>query len=160
MISLLIEIVSNNFYAQILIAIFFGMMLGSFSTAIIYRENSNQSWIWNNKHKDQLRSFCPRCHHTLGLKDLIPIFSWILQKGRCRYCHSKIANNYILLELSLVVVCLAILSVFGLSIEGILFMILSPFLVSQFVLFFKYKKISKMLMSIIVLGVSCLLFVV
>lgn len=156
----MIEILSSNIYLQIIITIFFGMLSGSFSTAIIYRENSNQSWIWNNKHKDQLRSFCPTCHHTLGVKDLIPIVSWIFQKGVCRYCKVKIPINYIVLEVFLVVVCLIIWGALGWTGGGVLLMILSPFMVSQAVLFFKYKKISATLMPVIIVGTGGLFFVI
>jgi leader peptidase (prepilin peptidase)/N-methyltransferase len=40
------------------------------------------------------RSACRSCGHTLGIRDLIPIFSWVLQRGRCRYCKAAIGLFY------------------------------------------------------------------
>lgn len=45
------------------------------------------------------RSCCPFCHHVLHFYDLIPVFSWLLLKGRCRYCHKKISIRYFLIEI-------------------------------------------------------------
>ena len=44
------------------------------------------------------RSFCPRCHHTLSALDLIPVFSWLGLRGKCRYCHAPISPRYPLIE--------------------------------------------------------------
>jgi len=46
------------------------------------------------------RSFCPKCHHQLGFWDLIPIFSFIFLRRKCRYCRKKIAWQYLLVEIS------------------------------------------------------------
>lgn len=45
------------------------------------------------------RSECPHCHHTLGAKDLIPLFSYLFQGWRCRYCGAKISWIYPILEI-------------------------------------------------------------
>jgi len=45
------------------------------------------------------RSMCPNCKHTLAAKDLVPIFSWLALKGRCRYCREPISWQYPLVEL-------------------------------------------------------------
>lgn len=45
-------------------------------------------------------SCCPHCHHRLFYHDLIPVLSWILLKGRCRYCKEKISIRYPIIELS------------------------------------------------------------
>jgi len=42
---------------------------------------------------------CPDCHHQLGFWDLIPVFSWLGLKGKCRYCHKPISPQYPLVEL-------------------------------------------------------------
>lgn len=44
------------------------------------------------------RSHCPACGHVLCISDLIPVFSYIMHKGRCRYCHRKIDIRYLLSE--------------------------------------------------------------
>lgn len=45
------------------------------------------------------RSKCPSCDHALGFKDLIPVLSYIMLKGRCRYCSALIGHTYPLIEL-------------------------------------------------------------
>ena len=45
------------------------------------------------------RSACPTCSHTLAWYDLIPIFSWLLLRGHCRYCNAPISPLYPLIEL-------------------------------------------------------------
>ncbi|MEO6761686.1 MAG: prepilin peptidase [Candidatus Saccharimonadales bacterium] len=44
------------------------------------------------------RSMCPNCRHELAAKDLIPIFSWLMLRGKCRYCHKSISWQYPLVE--------------------------------------------------------------
>jgi prepilin signal peptidase PulO-like enzyme (type II secretory pathway) len=36
------------------------------------------------------RSVCPSCHHQLEPKDLVPVFSWLSLRGKCRYCSNPI----------------------------------------------------------------------
>lgn len=45
------------------------------------------------------RSRCPECGQTLGPADLIPVFSWLLLRGKCRYCGKNISARYVLTEL-------------------------------------------------------------
>lgn len=45
------------------------------------------------------RSMCPDCHHVLAAKDLVPVLSWLLLRGKCRYCHTPISWQYPLVEL-------------------------------------------------------------
>lgn len=49
------------------------------------------------------RSRCPGCGHTLGVMELIPVFSWLIQKGRCRYCRERIPTECLWSEISLAV---------------------------------------------------------
>ena len=45
------------------------------------------------------RSVCPQCGHTLGVPDLVPVFSWLFLRGRCRHCGAHIPARYLLVEL-------------------------------------------------------------
>lgn len=67
-------------------------MAGSFINCILYRLEQNQSFIKG-------RSYCPHCKHQLGFWDLIPIFSFIFLKAKCRYCQKKISWQYPLIEI-------------------------------------------------------------
>lgn len=46
------------------------------------------------------RSACPHCHTKLTMTELIPILSYLFQKGRCRFCHTKISPLYPLIEIT------------------------------------------------------------
>ncbi len=70
-----------------------GAIGGSFLNVIIYRLPRGLN-LWN-----PARSFCPNCKHSLGFKDLIPLVSYIVQGGKCRYCTAKISFQYFLVEI-------------------------------------------------------------
>lgn len=70
-----------------------GTVIGSFYNVVGFRLSLNKSLV-NPKH-----SYCPNCKHTLKIGDLIPIFSYIFLKGKCRYCGKKISLFYPLIEL-------------------------------------------------------------
>ena len=40
------------------------------------------------------RSICPQCGHTLEAPDLVPVFSWLFLRGRCRHCGAPILVGY------------------------------------------------------------------
>ncbi|MFC1616603.1 prepilin peptidase [Candidatus Margulisiibacteriota bacterium] len=77
---------------QYLILTLSGMLLGSFYNMLIYRLPRQLKFAFN-------RSYCPQCEHTLNVVDLIPIFSYLSQLGKCRYCKKKIPVRYLLVEL-------------------------------------------------------------
>ncbi len=70
----------------------FGLVIGSFLNSVMYRLEKGE--------KPNGRSYCPHCKHTLAWKDLIPVFSFLLLKGKCRYCHKKISFQYPIVELT------------------------------------------------------------
>lgn len=76
----------------ILIFIFlFGTIIGSFLNVVIYRFNTGKSMI-------NSRSICMTCNVTLRWYELIPVLSFLFQKGRCRTCASQISHQYPLVE--------------------------------------------------------------
>lgn len=68
-----------------------GMIIGSFLNALEYRTEKGLSING--------RSFCPHCKHQLAWYDLIPVFSWVSLRGKCRYCKKPISKQYPLIEL-------------------------------------------------------------
>lgn len=70
----------------------FGLAIGSFLNCVIFRLEKKQSFLKG-------RSYCPHCQHTLGWLDLIPVFSFLFLKGKCRYCSKDISIQYPLMEL-------------------------------------------------------------
>lgn len=76
----------------LIITFIFGTIIGSFLNVIIYRINTNLSISLG-------RSKCFSCNRTLDSKDLVPVFSYLFFKGRCRTCKSKISIQYPLIEI-------------------------------------------------------------
>ncbi len=72
------------------IVFLFGAAIGSFLNVVILRLHSSKTLGG--------RSECPNCHHTLAAIDLIPILSYILLVGRCRYCGHKLSSQYPVVE--------------------------------------------------------------
>lgn len=70
-----------------------GSVIGSFVGAMTWRMKTNRDWVRG-------RSECECCHHKLAVIDLIPIFSYLILGGRCRYCHKKISRSTLALELA------------------------------------------------------------
>jgi len=69
-----------------------GLLWGSFLNVVAYRLIRNLSII-------RPRSYCPACKHTLAWYDLIPVISWLLLRGKCRYCKASISWLYPAIEL-------------------------------------------------------------
>ena len=80
----------NTFY--IIYASLIGALVGSFANVVIYRLPAGKSIV-------KPRSSCPNCKRTLKALDLVPIFSWLFLKGRCRSCKEPIAIRYPLVEI-------------------------------------------------------------
>ena len=77
-------------YIMIFIA---GTVFGSFFSLAVYR-------IPRKENITYVQSHCVKCNHKLGPLDLIPIWSYVFLRGRCRYCGEKIRSRYVLLELT------------------------------------------------------------
>ena len=75
------------------LAAIFGLGIGSFLNVVIHRVPHRQSVV-------SPRSACPGCGTTLAERDNIPVFSWLLLKGRCRTCGMRISPRYPLVELA------------------------------------------------------------
>ena len=76
---------------EILFVIIFGLIFGSFLNVCIFRYNTGLSIISS-------RSKCFSCSSTLKWHDMIPFFSFLIKKGRCSYCKSKISLQYPIVE--------------------------------------------------------------
>lgn len=70
-----------------------GLCLGSFVSTLALRASAGWRGMWWG------RSQCPACHATLRAHDLVPVFSWMWSRGRCRYCAAAISPYYPLVEI-------------------------------------------------------------
>ena len=85
-----IYIITNAIFYILLFII--GTLFGSFYTLAVYRIPKKQDITHTH-------SYCPNCNHKLGILDLIPVLSYIMLKGKCRYCEQKIRPRYLILEI-------------------------------------------------------------
>lgn len=77
----------------------FGLCVGSFLNAVIFRMEKGESALKG-------RSYCPHCTHQLFWFDLIPVLSFVLLQGKCRYCKKSISWQYPAVEIAIAVVFL------------------------------------------------------
>lgn len=82
-------------------AFLWGAIWGSFLNVVIYRLPAGKSLISPPSH-------CPKCQTRLAWYDNVPIFGWLILRGRCRYCKTKISPRYPLVELLTALLSLAI----------------------------------------------------
>ena len=75
------------------ITFFLGCCLGSFADCLAMRLLSGESALAGRSH-------CDSCGHVLGAPDLVPLFSWLFLKGRCRYCGAKLSARHVWGELA------------------------------------------------------------
>ncbi len=127
-----------------------GACLGSFASAIIPRIIDGKSWAFNTSQK-AARSECPKCGHILNSLDLIPIFSYLLQKGCCRYCRETISKRYFLLEIFSAFFAVIIYFIFSFSIFTLAILSVYPFLLSQIHVYMTKRFLSRQLVFIILL---------
>lgn len=75
------------------IAFVLGLLVGSFLNVCIHRLPQELS-VWS-----PARSFCPKCNNTLAWYDNLPVLSYLMLRGKCRYCGEPIAWRYPAVEL-------------------------------------------------------------
>ena len=90
---------------KLITALMVGGVLGSFLTMLAYRLPRKLSIIEPASH-------CPKCQTPLKIMDLIPVASYLLQKGQCRYCKKEIGRRYLLIEILTTLVVATIVFLF------------------------------------------------
>jgi prepilin signal peptidase PulO-like enzyme (type II secretory pathway) len=71
----------------------YGVVIGSALNAFVWRLHEQKSWVKG-------KSICEECRHELAGKDLVPVLSWLVLRGRCRYCRKPIGFQHVAVELS------------------------------------------------------------
>jgi leader peptidase (prepilin peptidase)/N-methyltransferase len=100
-----------------IIVFVFGSIVGSFLNVCIHRMPKGESVVWPRSH-------CPRCQKRIPGYDNIPFISYILLKGRCRFCKEKISLRYPLVELATAGLMVSLFNRFGLSYDFFLYMVM------------------------------------
>lgn len=99
----------------------FGLIFGSFYNVVGYRLPNNMSLISPPSH-------CPNCNHRLTPIELIPVFSYLFQGGKCKNCKSKIAIFYPIFELSTGIIFALIYKIFGITIDTFIALVFASML--------------------------------
>ncbi len=112
-------------------SILYSLIAGSFATMLIYRLNNGISLFY------PARSICPKCKKTLSWRELIPIYSYLAQQGKCRQCRKKIPKRYLYTEL-----CYAVLGILAcLTQMSLPLFVLSLILLAAVLSDIEYKEI-------------------
>ncbi|MDX2028640.1 MAG: prepilin peptidase [Alphaproteobacteria bacterium] len=83
----------DELWFRLLAGFLVGLSLGSFTTMLSYRAPRNISIVLPPSH-------CPKCRTPLKPRDLVPLLSWLMERGRCRHCQKPISARYLLIELA------------------------------------------------------------
>lgn len=89
-----------------LIAGLFGLTIGSFLNVCSLRWPEDESVVSPPSH-------CPRCGERVRWHDNVPVLSWILLRGRCRFCREPISIQYPLVELATALVWAGVFAAYG-----------------------------------------------
>lgn len=100
----------------------FGLLIGSFLNVCIYRLPQNQSIVTPSSH-------CMTCNTRLKPWDLIPVISYLISRGHCRYCGIAFSFRYAIVEL-----LTAILFIWCFQISGLSFLFVKALILTSFLL--------------------------
>jgi leader peptidase (prepilin peptidase)/N-methyltransferase len=104
-----------------------GLLIGSFLNVLIYRLPRKRSVVTG-------RSKCPQCNRTIRWFDNVPVVSWIVLGGRCRYCRSRIPLQYPVVELLSAGIAGLVVHFLGLTLEALwIYCFLAVLLVITFI---------------------------
>lgn len=106
-----------------------GIVFGSFYTLAVHRIPKKQDIIHTH-------SYCPNCNHKLGFLDLIPVFSYLGLRAKCRYCKEPIRPRYFIMEIIAGIIFVGVASLMELSFEQLTIFKIVEY--SFFVLYFTF----------------------
>jgi leader peptidase (prepilin peptidase) / N-methyltransferase len=107
------------------IVFLFGLAIGSFTNVLIYRIPLEKSIVYPP-------SACTSCGNRLTALDLVPVFSYIFLKGRCRHCGAPVSGRYPLVELLTALIFVALFMKYGISVPFIAFAFIMTILIAVF----------------------------
>lgn len=134
-------------YIETAVVFFIGLCFGSFVTAASHRMPLDQEIVRTPSH-------CTACNAKLGIKDLFPILSWVISKGKCRYCGAKVHYRYPLIELCTALLFLFIYYKYGVTYQSVLIALLGVCMAIFFVTDFEHRIIpDEIQIAMLVIGV-------
>lgn len=120
-----------------------GLCFGSFFNVVGLRLPRNESLI-------SPRSHCVNCNHNLNWYELIPVFSYIFLRGKCKKCKKSISIQYPLVELTTAFLYCMSFKLFGFSYDTLLSIVLSSIVIITIISDCKYMVI---LDEVIIIGI-------
>ncbi len=117
----------------IIVVSLFGLLIGSFLNVVILRlpvmlertwKRECQEWLGNGEERAAEtepfnlvapRSKCPKCGHKITALENIPVISWLVLRGKCRECGTRISIQYPLIELTAAVMAMVVAAYFGVT---------------------------------------------
>ena len=128
-----------------------GAMVGSFLNVCIYRLPGNRSVLWPRSH-------CPACGEDLRAGQLIPIVSFLLLRGQCRYCAAVIPWQYPLVELVTGAMFVLAVVKYGFTLAALKLMLLFCLVVTAALIDLKHRIIpDKLNLVVFILAIPMLL---
>ncbi len=116
-----------------------GLLFGSFLNCTAMRIVRREDFVKGRSH-------CMSCGHELTARDLVPLFSWLVHKGRCRHCGEKVSVRYPVTEASFMFLSMILyITVLGLglgvtdnSVNNTIILYGTSITVARIITFFKY----------------------
>ena len=112
-----------------------GAVLGSFYMVVGDILSNNESIVVPRSH-------CSKCNYILSWYELIPIVSYIIQRGKCKNCHTKLSISYMLIEILSGILFALSYYLYGFNYEFFMSIIISSLLIIIYVSDFKYLIIN------------------
>ena len=106
-----------------LIVFLYGITIGSFLNVLIYRLPKKENIVTTRSH-------CMSCGNQLKWYDLVPLFSYLVLRGKCRKCKARISVQYPLVEGLNGVLYILVFMKYGISVETLLYCLLSSALLA------------------------------
>lgn len=107
-------------YCCVLAAIF-GLCMGSFLNCLAWRIVHGESVLKGRSH-------CDACGHVLGPKDLVPVVSYLVSRGKCRYCGAKLSARHLVAEIATGVAYVLVLLNYDISLQALQYVLFASIL--------------------------------
>jgi leader peptidase (prepilin peptidase)/N-methyltransferase len=124
---------------KIIYGFLLGAALGSFILVVATRSHKEENW-WSGRSK------CDDCGKTLKWYELIPIFSFIFQRGRCKSCRAKLSILYPAVELFTGIITSYLIYRFNISFQFLLVLLIFISLINLFISDLLYMELSDLFM--------------
>lgn len=118
-----------------------GLVMGSGMNCLALRIVAGEKWTSGRSH-------CPRCGHALSPGELIPLVSWLVQKGKCRHCGEPVSKRYPIVEAVMALLYGSVLLRFGLTFDTLSCLVLVTCLLCLSLVDLDIQEIPDMLLLI------------